>query len=411
MLGTALLATCIGQSALATQKSRYTIVFHGNGTTHLRTLDNFPGAWHRKSNSTFVIGGDSNLGGRESLRVSKIRGADRHRPTITTQYVGGTRTNLNCPDGELPNDYNNPEKMARGQVTRQNQLCAKSYGIASIYSDRTDKEVLWAWFSPGNGKTGYRSSTLMYSETEGKSWKKGYTMWTQSKRVIHPSFMSAGPGYSNTGRQPSQLTTRNGRPRIVKDYWVYFTMTEYDPRRPTALSIQGANNRSGKIYICRQSREQLGNPLVRCFNGGQSWVTNDLAKPGLLKARPIHSDPRGVSWSGASLSYIPRNKKYLLITEHTQTMSGSLQFLEADTPWGPYRTVLSSTDFNRCTGSGGSHAFFARHDPRWSQHYKNRNPAARLQEREVLVYTGVLADDAMKTVLFSLERNRAGTRC
>lgn len=390
--------------------SPYTLIFHGGGTTHLKTLDNHPGAWHFKSNSTFVIGGDANVGKGESVRVSKIRGKSRKRPQITTQYTGGSRS-ASCPDNKVPPDYNNPEKMRRGQTTQQFQLCAKSYGITSIYSETTKKEELWAWFSPGNGPTGYRSSTLMSSSNEGKSWKKAYTMTKAVKNIIHPSFMSSGPGYRNTGLPEVVVQTNNGRKKFV-DYWVYMTMTGYDARNPNKLSIQGAGGRSGKVYLCRQSRHKLGNSNVQCFVGGRRrWVDNNLAGPGQLKAVPIFANKDGVSWSGASLSYIPRNKKYLLITEHSVTMNGNLVFLEANKPWGPYRMVLRSDEFIRCARNGGSKAFFARHDPRWSHIYKRENPARRYQNREVLVYSGVLMDDAMKTVLFSLEKRKHGTKC
>ncbi len=402
----------MAQTSSALERSEYTLQFHGGATTHLHTLDNHPGAWHFKSKSTFVIGGDSNHGSSESIRVSKIRGRSRLRPSITTQYIGGSRGERRCADNKVPPDYNNPEKMARGAVTRQGQLCAKSYGITSVYSAGSKKEVLWAWFSPGNGPTGYRSSTLMFSANEGRSWEKSYTMYTAQKKVFHPSFMSAGPGYSRTGLPATLRTGNNGRVRAVRDYWVYMTMTGYDPQNASKLSMQGASGRSGNIYLCRQSRNNLNSAKVSCYVGGQRrWVTNDLSRPGGFRAKPILSSRRGVSWAGASLSYIPRNRKYLLITEHSQTMSGKLQFLEADKPWGPYRLVLSSNNFQRCIGAGGSKAFFARHDPRWSQIYKKDNPSRRLQNREVLVYSGVLTDDALKTILFSMEKRRNGVSC
>ena len=399
LVGVALFGIALASHAL--QRSSHTIVFHGGGTSMLHSQDNHPGAFNKTTGTTFVIGGDSNKGAKESVIVNEIAGRSPHTARIAARYVGGDRVS-ECSNNQVPSGLRNPENLARGQAAPYGQLCAKSYGITSIHHDASRREVMWAWFSPGNGAVGYRSSTLMESTNRGKTWVKSYTV--RGKGVIHPSFMTAGPGYTDTGLPASRL--ENGRQ--LKDRWVYMTFAGFAPTDKNNLSMQ----LPGRVYLCRKDRRKMSVSRVRCYagrrNGRAVWRLNDLAKPGPIRATSIYTDRRGVSWSGASLQFV--DGWYLLITEHSATMRGKLKFGLAKRPWGPYRQALVTKDFGRCTGSGGSNAFFARHDSMWSRALKRDTGRNWLN---VLVYTGIGDDDALKTVQYSIQPrgHRLAKRC
>ncbi len=185
----------------------------------------------------------------------------------------------------------------------------KSYGILAI------GETLYMWVGPGSNTESYASQTLHRSTDSGVSWQPAGWSFTQAQSLVLPAFLQRGAGYAD-----------------APDDFVY--MYAIRLQNTSALSVQ----KPGKIDLLRAPSGQLMEQSAYTFfagldAAGQPQWTGDIGA-----RKPVFSDPKGVGWT-ASAAWLAPLGRYVLVTEHSDTMKGNLGIFDAPTPWGPWTTV------------------------------------------------------------------------
>jgi hypothetical protein len=258
--------------------------------------DNWPITWADDGHQYTSFGdgggfGGTNQDGRVSLGVARIEGD-------SANYQG-----INLWGG----------KNARNSA----QFEGKSYGIISIDG------VLYMWVSPGSNASNYKEARLAVSHDHSESWAKLDWAFTQSEKIILPTFLQFGQDYAG-----------------ARDEYVY----SYSIRLQNAsdLIIQ----KPGIIDLMRAPRNRLTERTAYEFFKGLDRDGNPQWTKDLNERQPVFEDPAGVGWN-VSVTYNPGLKRYLLMTEHEQTMRGNLGIFDAAEPWGPWTTVHYENGFGK----------------------------------------------------------------
>jgi hypothetical protein len=261
---------------------------------HASGSDNWPITWAGDGHQYTSFGdgggfGGSNQDGRVSLGVARIEGD-------STGYQG-----INIWGGK---NARNPS-----------QFGGKSYGILSVGG------VLYMWVSPGSNASNYTEARLAVSNNFGATWTKVDWAFTQSEKVILPTFLQYGQDYND-----------------ARDDYVY----SYSIRLQDAseLSVQ----KPGFIDLMRVPKERLADRAAYQFFKGLDWDGNPLWTDDLNERQPVFEDWSGVGWN-VSVTYNSGLERYLLMTEHEQTMRGNLGIFDAAEPWGPWTKVHYGNQF------------------------------------------------------------------
>ncbi len=299
--------------------------------------DNWPVTWGADGHQYTSWGdgwGFQNISGTKiSLGVSRIEGAS------VTGFTGVDVWEGDPQGSDLPND-------------------GKSYGVLAVGSD------LYMWVSPGSNAKGYAEQRLWKSSNGGQSWTKATWAFTKSDGLVNPTFAQFGKGYQ-------------GAP----DGFVYIYANHI--KDSSQLVVQ----KPGEIALLRVAKGSLMDAGAYEFfagldgGGKPEWVTQSDQR------KPVFEDPEGVGWN-TSVSFNAPLGRYLLMTEHTESLKGNLGVFEAPSPWGPWFTVAYLSGFGSPPDVPAT-GFF------WN--FSNKWLSADGKEF-VLVFTGIGANDSWNTV-------------
>ncbi len=234
----------------------------------------------------------------------------------------------------------------------------KSYGILALGSD------LFMWVSPGSGAKGYDEQRLWRSTNAGKAWSKASWALTKADGMVNPTFAQFGKDYA-------------GAP----DAFVYVFANEI--KTTSGLSVQ----KPGQIALLRANKNQLMQQGAWEFftgtggSGAPNWSKNKSAR------KPVFEDAKGVGWN-TSVSYNAPLKRYLLVTEHTETFKGNIGVFDAPNPWGPWTVAHYEDGFASPPGVPAT-AFFWNFSNKW---------LSGDGKSFVLVFTGIGANDSWNAV-------------
>lgn len=320
-------------------------------STHRRTArgaDNWPVTW-ADDGHLYATWGDGRGWARDGSRAS----------FGVTRIVGGH------------DDYSGADRCGDpgtegGCAADGGGLSGKSYGILALDG------VLYSFVSAGSNVQAYPGADLLRSTDRGASWQETGVRIEgtddPAENIVHPVFLQAGRAYAN-----------------APDEHVY--VYGADIKDPSALTVQAP----GDVWLLRVHRDSLEH------RSAYRWYTStDPSAPtwGARRDRePVFEDPSGVSWTTGSVVRVPGIDEYVLVTEHSASLSGDLQVHVAPEPWGPWRQVFRVSDWPPGAEVEAS-TFFWSFSPKWF-----RNGGRDF----TLVFTGVGSNDAWNTVDGSFE--------
>lgn len=184
------------------------------------------------------------------------------------------------------------DQRCKAELLVDGRVCGKSYGIIAL-DDR-----LLMWVSPGSGRYNYTGAELFSSDDEGLSWHSTAARF-EADELILPTFVQFPKDYGGT----------------LEGYLYIFGI------RPTQVSGNLAIQKPGQVVAFRV-KEKHAHDRSRYESLGT-----------------VFNDSRGgVGWT-ISVSYDQTIKKFVLMTEHDETMQGKLGIFVADAVDGPWRTV------------------------------------------------------------------------
>src|SRR5690606_15374656 len=201
----------------------------------------------------------------------------------------------------------------------------KSWGIISVKGD------LYAWVHPdrkgglwGNWEDHHSESRIYISKDKGASWQPADWAFSLRDDLIGGGILQFGRDYSG-----------------AKDKYVYHYLVQPNFHRDSQGNV-GELQVPGKIYLLRVSKNKIMKRKAYEFFSGLDgekpiWTKDVESK------RPVFVDENGVG-TPIGISYNPGLKRYLLSTEHDKPESGMLGVFEAPNPWGPWSTVVYTTD-------------------------------------------------------------------
>jgi hypothetical protein len=213
---------------------------------------------------------------------------------------------------------------ARGAAGR----CAagKSYSMLAL------GDALYLWLTPGSNGQAYEEARLLAAPlplTAG-GWRRAGWAFTRNEApsLLSPMFVQAGAGGADLP-------------------FVYAYAAGYAPVGAFALQ-RGA--RGGRLYLLRAPK--VGPSLTD--RGAWEFYAGKTSQGAVWTgqqalAEPVFEDPRGVGWP-TSATYAAALGRFILVTEHDRTATGSLGVFEAEAPEGPWRTVFYGTLANPAAG-------------------------------------------------------------
>lgn len=303
---------------------------------HAQGSDNWPITW-ADDNHQYTSWGDgggfggSNSVGRVSLGVARIEG-----------------------DAALYRAFN---VWGGEQAEQPSQFGGKSYGIISIAG------MLYKWVSPGSNIQAYQESRLYLSADHGASWEKLDWAFDRSEGMVNPTFAQFGKDYEGAR----------------DDYvYIYANLIKDD----SALKVQ----KPGEVVLLRVAKNSLEKkPSYQYFSGFDGnarprWATDSHSRV------PVFVDNEGVGWN-LSVSYNAGLGRYLLITEHSESLRSNIGIFDAPEPWGPWTTVYygkfgDDSDSQETT-------FFYNFSNKW---------LSEDGKQFVLLFTGIKDNDSWNTV-------------
>lgn len=298
--------------------------------------DNWPVTWADNDHQYTSWGdgggfGGTNSNGRVSLGVARVEGS-------ATSHQG-----FNVFGGV------NPERPAA--------FGGKSYGILSV--DGT----LYLWVSPGSDTTGYAEARLYSSSDHGRSWSRNDWAFTKDDGVIFPTFLQFGRDDQDS-----------------RDGFVYVYASHL--QNAGALSVQ----KPGEMTLMRVPKDTILVRSAYTFFNGLDAGGNALWTADCSNRAPVFRDANGVGWN-VSAAYNAGLNRYVLVTEHNVSNSGDIGMFDAPEPWGPWTTVLYTSDL------GGDQVpdeiFFANFSNKWTS----------ADGRDfTLIFTGTGESDSWNTV-------------
>ena len=238
----------------------------------------------------------------------------------------------------------------------------KSYGIISI--DGT----LYMWVSPGSDAQNYTKAQLYQSTNHGASWTAATWAFNKSEGLILPTFLQFGKDYQGARDDFVYIYTNHFKPKLLS---LKERLRVHIPGEIALIRVPKARMMEYAAYEFFAGVNAHGNPI---------WTTN------LAAHRPVFTDANGVGWN-SSVSYNPGLRRYMLMTEHTQTFRGNLGIFDAPEPWGPWTTIKYVNDFGVPVIEAST--FFWNFSPKW--------PSAD-GKHFTLVFTGVGSNDSWNTV-------------
>jgi hypothetical protein len=186
----------------------------------------------------------------------------------------------------------------------------KSWGIISVSG------ALYMWVSPGSPLKELQKEACLYvSRDHAATWQRADWCFRLDDKLSVPKILQFGRDHAMT-----------------PDDYVYHYFV-----RPTS-SVDFVAQRPGAIYLLRSPKTRLlDRSSYEFFTGIQSdgkpaWSRDTNAK------KPVFEDPNGVGWN-LSVTWNAGLRRYLLITEHTESSKGNMGVFDAAQPWGPWTTV------------------------------------------------------------------------
>jgi hypothetical protein len=256
--------------------------------------DNWPITWADDDHQYTAWGdgggfGGTNRNGRVSLGVARVEGS-------LSSYRG---------------------QNVWGGYRAENRVAfeGKSYGIISVGG------VLYLWVSPGSGARNYAAARLYRSNKHGASWTAADWAFDKADRLVLPTFLQFGKDYQD-----------------ARDEFVYIYAVRLKDDR--SLRVQAP----GEIALMRVPKGSIMDRSQYDFFAGLDGHGNAKWVKDLAAAEPVFRDANGVGWN-LSVSYNPGLRRYLLITEHTESARGNLGLFDAPEPWGPWTTVTYISAF------------------------------------------------------------------
>jgi hypothetical protein len=224
------------------------------------------------------------------------------------------------------------------------------------------------WVSPGSSATNYDRARLYASKNHGGSWTAAGWEFVKDDGMILPTFLQFGKNYDG-----------------ARDDFVY-TYANHFKRKLFAIKDALRIHKPGEIALMRTHKSKImDRSAYEFFAGthasGQPRWTKDVSA-----RQPVFKDANGVGWN-TSVSYNPGIRRYLLITEHTDSAAGHVGIFDAPEPWGPWMTVMYSSGF------GAPHieptSFFWNFSNKW---------LSADGKKFTLVFTGTKSNDSWNTV-------------
>ncbi len=317
--------------------------------------DNWPLTW-ADDDFQYAAWGDGHGWSRDSVaqplsfgvsRISMVDGKLQGKDV----YLGAPQ---NCADPTL-------------SAEQEGRLCGKSYGVVALDSDDNGQDELYLWLSPGSGRHNTHRFSLYYSRDYGASWHDSQLSFHRKEDLMLPTFIQFGQSY-----QAIKATT------LDPDF-VYFYAIQPTAHPPQAFGL--GVQKPGSIYLIRVARRKMahkGRYQYYTGNVSQPWSEN----PGQKKA--VFRDQRGVGWNLSAI-YLPRLKRYFLMTEHQHSFQGRMGLFESARPWGPWKTVAYYSNWAAATGAradaDADKTFFWNFSPKWTGHPDKSN--------FVMAFTGV----------------------
>ncbi len=261
------------------------------------------------------------------------------------------------------NGYNGANVWGGKNGENPSQFNGKSYGILAVNGD------LYMWrCGEASSTTAYNFQELYRSTDRAKTWQFTGVRFDQaffpgSDRGFYcPTFLQFGQNYAG-----------------ARDSYVYIYAPEI---QTTAWAVQ----KPGKITLLRVEKTRLADPAAYDYFAGLDSGNNPTWTKNPAGRLPVFQDAvNGVMMTSAI--YNPGIDRYLLITEHTDTLSGNIGIYDAPAPWGPWTTVLLQGNFGAPTIE--SSTFFWNFSSKW---FRNNG------RDFTLVFTGVNSMDAWNTV-------------
>jgi hypothetical protein len=275
--------------------------------------------------------GGTNKDGRVSFGVARIEGS-------ANDYRG-----FNVFGGKDPENEATFEGKSRGMIAIDG--------------------LLYMWVTPGSGNIGYREARIYVSDDYGASWVAADWAFTKSEGLIFPTFLQFGKDYQG-----------------ARDDYVYTYANRL--KRSDKLAVQ----KPGEIMLLRVLKTKMMERDAYEFFAGLDVAGKPVWAANLSAATPVFMDSRGVGWN-TSASFNRGLGRYLLMTEHDETMQGNLGLFDAPEPWGPWTTVVYESGFG--AGEIETSAFFWNFSNKWlSADGKNFT----------LIFTGINSNDSLNTV-------------
>jgi|GEM_PF-4834828 len=246
---------------------------------------------------------------------------------------------------DSPPIYLGARKDARckAETIVDGRLCGKSYGILA------DGDDLWMWVSPGSGRYNYTRAELFHSEDQGGSWQRTDVVFDSSQMIL-PTFVQFDPDYQGD----------------FSDYVYIFGI------RAVSIDAGLVVQKPGEIVAFRVARKHLADRgryeslgvIFRDENGGVGWT---------ISAR-----------------FDERIEKFVLMTEHGQTMQSRLGVFVSDSLNGEWQTAAYYDSWAKGIKLApvGSRAF----------HWNIAGYTSTSDDRFRIVFSGIKDDDTYQTI-------------
>ncbi len=228
--------------------------------------------------------GGTNSDGRVSLGVARVEGSwDKYR-------------GYNVWGGK------NPENPA--------DFGGKSWGIVCVDG------VLYMWISPGSPLKVMQAEARLYQSTDhAATWQPADWSFVRADELTIPTICQFGRDYTGA------------RDEFVYHYLVHPQLDEgFEAQIP------------GIIHLARVPKNRIMERQAYEFFTGFDGDAKPQWSGDLSARKPVFEDPNGVGWN-LSVSYNAGLKRYILMTEHTNSSKGDLGVFDAPEPWGPWTTI------------------------------------------------------------------------
>ncbi|ABC30131.1 hypothetical protein HCH_03381 [Hahella chejuensis KCTC 2396] len=192
----------------------------------------------------------------------------------------------------------------------------KSYGIIAIGKSLY---MIVNNHAEGMYTPGYTYPSDLYKSVDnGKSWKK--TGVRLENDLLTPTFIQMAKGH---GSYP----------------YVYIYSSHKTDK------THGLNSQiPGEIYLIRVSTSKIEDPGAYEYYAGGNGGAAKWSKNWKDRAPAFQDKKGGVGWNCSSFYHVGLDR-FFLFTQHGENASGNIGLFEAETPWGPWKTVHYANQF------------------------------------------------------------------